>query len=220
MEFPLPLVPEGDPIRKVTTIRVVALVGSLTLLAVSAAVVVRNARERTATALDERLAAAASVHREALDAHFERTREIAHLVARNPAFAPLGVARNGDRPALETDLEAATAALTYLQRVYPGQIREAGVVDARGAEVATWRPARRVRRSTPRSWACARNSGPCATPTTSLPPRSPPGSRGRSPATPPDHGPAQGMAGGSADPPPEPRAYQYFGYRASRVALR
>jgi diguanylate cyclase (GGDEF)-like protein len=64
----------------------------------------------------------------AFTSYFERARSLDLLLAQNPAFHP---------PAGQpVNLAAANRALIYLERLYPGAIGEACVIDAHGREVA------------------------------------------------------------------------------------
>jgi diguanylate cyclase (GGDEF)-like protein len=64
----------------------------------------------------------------AFTSYFERARSLDLLLAQNPAFHP---------PAgQDVDLRTANLALAYLERLYPGAIGEACVIDDRGHEVA------------------------------------------------------------------------------------
>jgi diguanylate cyclase (GGDEF)-like protein len=64
----------------------------------------------------------------AFTSYFERARSLDLLLAQSPAFRP---------PAGQAiDLDTANRALAYLERLYPGAIGEACVIDASGREVA------------------------------------------------------------------------------------
>ena len=125
--------------RRVRPLRVAALAGSLTLVVASAVVGVRNANERAAEKQSTSLRTVARDQARSLETYFERAREINLLAAQNPAFrnfTQLGGDRLTNVKAAGKDITAASEALEYLERLYPGAIGEACFIDASGAENA------------------------------------------------------------------------------------
>jgi diguanylate cyclase (GGDEF)-like protein len=101
---------------------------SVGLLGMAAAVAQQRQQDRTLERDSGQVASAFS-------SYFERARSLDLLLAQNPAFRP-----SGGRPVTNAE---ANAALAYLQRLYPGAIGEACLIDSQGRELA------RVTRGTP-----------------------------------------------------------------------
>ena len=120
----------------------------LLLVAIASAVGEHNqARER----LDRALRSEAEDHAQQIERGFSHARSLTLITANNPAFRRLyarpGGGRAGARRGGRT-LREASAALAYLERLFPDGIGEAGLVDRGGAERA-----RAVEgRLQPRSW--------------------------------------------------------------------
>ncbi len=91
------------------------------LLAMTGAVAQERQRDKT---LQHDAAQVAS----AFSSYFERARSLDLLLAQSPAFRP--------PPGQPIDNEAANRALIYLERLYPGAISEACLIDDRGHELA------------------------------------------------------------------------------------
>ncbi len=123
--------------RRLGLVPAVALLLSVVLLALAAATIAGD-RTRADAALAQRLQSRAQAEAAAISAAFSRARDVALLTAWNPAFKAFYA---DPRPRQErirsgVPLAEATAAMRYLEQLYPDAIGEACFIDASGAENA------------------------------------------------------------------------------------
>ncbi len=115
------------------------LVIAMAMLVTSAALGLELARERAIADRDGRLAVTTETQRAALNGYFARAREINLLIAQNPAFRAFDEQPGTHQHKLAAGgqhLHGANSALSYLSTLYPGEIGEACLIDAGGAETA------------------------------------------------------------------------------------
>ncbi|MFC5379360.1 putative bifunctional diguanylate cyclase/phosphodiesterase [Aquipuribacter nitratireducens] len=125
------------PWRRTEFLRTVSLLGGLALLVIAVVSAVHAARQSARTDLDAALAVEATSQAGELAEYFDRARSLNLLLAQDSAFRRFepGPDAPQDDEAVELGGEAA-AALAYLERLYPGRISEACLIDASGTELA------------------------------------------------------------------------------------
>ena len=105
---------------------------------------VQDGRSAAVEDLDSVLRANAAVNVSALHEYFERARSVNLLLAHDTAFTqfapgpgPAPGAPTGSRRSAGQDMAGeASAAMAYLERLYPGRISEACLIDSTGTEIA------------------------------------------------------------------------------------
>jgi diguanylate cyclase (GGDEF)-like protein len=128
--------PIGDKPRR---LRNLALLGGVSLLALSIGLGLLDGRAKAQRNLDQRLQAATTDVRTDIRNYFERARALNLLLANNPAFANFykDPRPRDEKVRIQTvELQQANAALTYIKELYPGRIGEACFIDRGGAENA------------------------------------------------------------------------------------
>jgi diguanylate cyclase (GGDEF)-like protein len=114
----------------------VALLIGIALVPLAYGVAVKE-HDRAVAETRRKLAEEAEVHAQQLEAYFERARAVILLTANQPAFRhfdELPGTRLEKLRAHGRELDDATAALAYLERLYPTSIGEACFIDRTGAE--------------------------------------------------------------------------------------
>lgn len=120
-------------------IRIVALVLAIGVvpLAIGVFFLARDSREYSHAALDTALAGQSRTHAAALDDYFRRARSTILLAAQESAFAKFYESDGGRVAKIRSGgpvVDKLNGALAYLERLYPGAIGEACVIDGTGAE--------------------------------------------------------------------------------------
>ena len=130
--------------------------GALGLILLAAAVVstVTAGREAALADLDHALTTDAASHAVALTEYFERAQAISLLLAHDSVFQQFETGRGGlSGPQVAAASAQAAEAMGYLEKLYPGGISEACLIDSTGTELARVTGAR-----SPRSRSCRRTS--------------------------------------------------------------